>query len=313
MQKTRNIGQPVGFGEKEMEGYFMISNQDAAVAIVNKLSGTQLRLWLYLMMVDSFADTTPDGEKVYHEIPSPAEIALKIGANAETVEKDMRVLRKHGLYDYRITAWGGHNHSAANARREADRLKRQKKSHQIQQEQGERLNNPSKRLNNPQQGLDNPSERLNNLPDGLNNPQKHLQPSLDKDSSAPQTIQTYTDYMNKLSQTGERESFLEFGRKKAANLPHPPELPDKWIAANFTELYKQFLASSAGREAKQEAIARQYDWENDPRFMDWLHKAYCEGYPWTQEDEAEREQRTAFLFWAQKTNAYAGRIEHESA
>jgi hypothetical protein len=133
-----------------------------------------------------------------------------------------------------------------------------------------------------------------------------------EDSSSPQTNQTYTDFIHTLSE-GEREIFLDFGRKKAANLPHPPELPDKWITANFTELYKQFLASSVGREAKQEAIARKYDWENDPRLMDWLHKAYWEGHPWAVENEFEREERLAFLMWAQKTNAYAGRIADEPA
>ncbi|PSM49143.1 hypothetical protein C7Y66_11010 [Chroococcidiopsis sp. CCALA 051] len=138
------------------------------------------------------------------------------------------------------------------------------------------------------------------------------EPLPDKTPRTLQTNKTYIDFIQTLSE-GEREIFLEFGRKKAANLPHPPELPDKWIAANFTELYKYFLASSAGREAKQEAIARKYDWENDPRLMDWLHKAYWEGHPWAVENEFEREERLAFLMWAQKTNAYAGRIADEPA
>lgn len=93
----RNIRRSVGFDSKEMEGYFMIAKEDAALAIVNKLTGTQLRLWLYLMMVDSFADSTTNGEKVYHSIPSPQEIAIKIGASPETVEKDIRKLKKLGL------------------------------------------------------------------------------------------------------------------------------------------------------------------------------------------------------------------------
>jgi hypothetical protein len=268
MQKTRNIGRPVGFGEKEMEGYFMISNQDAAVAIINKLSGTQLRLWLYLMMVDSFADTTPDGEKVYHEIPSPAEIALKIGANAETVEKDMRVLRKHGLYDYRVTAWGGHNHSAANARRESDRLKQQKKNHQTQQGQGERLNNPpsglnnpSERLNNPPSGLNNPSERLNNPPSGLNNPQKKPKASPDKPSSSPQTIQTYTDFIRSLSED-ERANFLNFCSELTANLSQPVNDIEAWLAhknkagKNRWEVYYQKFLVRQGNVAKTPQSSR---------------------------------------------------------
>ena len=45
--------------------------------------------------------------------------------------------------------------------------------------------------------------------------------------------------------------------------------------------------------------------------MDWINKAYWGGYPWTQEDEVEREERTAFLKWAQQTNAYEGRVNHD--
>ena len=41
-----------------------------------------------------------DGEKIYHPIPSPQEIAIKIGVSPDTVEKDMRKLKKLGLYDY---------------------------------------------------------------------------------------------------------------------------------------------------------------------------------------------------------------------
>jgi hypothetical protein len=328
MQKTRNIGRPVGFGEKEMEGYFMISNQDAAVAIVNKLSGTQVRLWLYLMMVDSFADTTPDGEKVYHEIPSPAEIALKIGANAETVEKDMRVLRKHGLYDYRVTAWGGHNHSAANARREADRLKQRHKSRQTQQEQGEGLNNPSERLNNPQQGLDNPSERLNNPQQGLdnpserlnnppkrlNNPQKPPKASANKTSSLSQTTQTYSNFIQTLS-LSERENFEKFVRDEWKKLTARNGEPGEEIVSlerflareeDLKNWHQRFLSSAAGKEAKKKAIATSHDWHNDSRFGEWIWEAFNRGYEWVQENEAEREQRKAFYDWAMVTNAFEG-------
>ena len=84
--KKRNIRHSSGFDNKEMEGFFMISNKDVALAIVNKLTGSQLRLWLYLMMIDPFADKTNSGEKIYRPIPSPQEIAIKIGASPETVQ-----------------------------------------------------------------------------------------------------------------------------------------------------------------------------------------------------------------------------------
>ena len=43
--KKRNIRRSAGFDKKEMEGYFMIANKDAALAIINKLTGSQLRLF----------------------------------------------------------------------------------------------------------------------------------------------------------------------------------------------------------------------------------------------------------------------------
>jgi len=46
-------------------------------------------------------------------------------------------------------------------------------------------------------------------------------PSTGKDSTTLQTIQTYSDFKNSLSDS-ERENFLEFGKKKAAELPKPP-------------------------------------------------------------------------------------------
>ncbi len=177
--KKRNIRRSVGFDKKEIEGYFMIANKDAAIAIVNKLTGSQLRLWLYLMMVDSFADLTTNGEKVYHSIPSPQEIAIKIGVSPETIGKDIRKLKKLGLYEYRTTAWQGHNLSAAKAREESERLK--KKRAETKSPQGESLNKPPESLNkkkraetkSPQgEGLNKPPESLNKPFEGLNKPSK---------------------------------------------------------------------------------------------------------------------------------------------
>ena len=134
------------------------------------------------------------------------------------------------------------------------------------------------------------------------------EPRSTKASDTPQTIQTYSDLKKDSLSDSERESFFEFGRKKAAQLPHPPELPDKWITAHWEELYRQFQASSAGKAAKQEAIRVQYDWINDPRFEEWLPRAFEEGVAWAQENEAELDERSAFLEWAQATDPYKGRL-----
>jgi hypothetical protein len=61
-----------------------------------------------------------------------------------------------------------------------------------------------------------------------------------KDYGTLHTIKTYSDFIKTLSE-GERESFLEFGKKKAAELKNPPvQLPLKWIETHFEELQSQW-------------------------------------------------------------------------
>jgi len=91
----RNIRSSQGLTESM--GFSMLPHSHSAIAITNRLTGSQFRLWHYLMMVDPFADQTRNGEKIYHPIPSPAEIAVAIGASQRTVEKDMKRLEELGL------------------------------------------------------------------------------------------------------------------------------------------------------------------------------------------------------------------------
>ena len=99
-----------------MEGFSLLSHKASSIAINNRLTGSQFRLWHYLMMVDPFADQTSEGERIYHDIPSPDQIGLAIGVQARTVENDMARLEELGLYAKRITAWQGYNLSAEEAR-----------------------------------------------------------------------------------------------------------------------------------------------------------------------------------------------------
>lgn len=268
--KKRNIRRPQQFEESRMEGYFMISKRDAIVAVVNKLSGSQCRLWLYLMVVDPFADYTQGGEIKYHDLPSIAEIAIAIGSSPDTVDKDLRKLRKLGLYEYRTVTVQGHNLAAARAKAEAERLSKAKSKNNSEPKQDKDsayLSGDGAYLSGGENYLSGDGAYLSG--DGAYlSPPRRLKPLHNNNSSALQTIQTYSDFLQTLSET-ERESFLEFGRKKATALPHPPELPDRWIAANFTEIHKQFLASPAGRETQKQIIA-QTDWTQHPEWSDWL-------------------------------------------
>ncbi|MGF1672321.1 MAG: MarR family transcriptional regulator, partial [Rivularia sp. (in: cyanobacteria)] len=58
---------------------------------------------------------------------------------------------------------------------------------------------------------------------------------VDTESQNSKINKTYKDFKDSLSED-ERESFLEFSKNKAASLPKPPQLPMKWIEANFEEL-----------------------------------------------------------------------------
>jgi hypothetical protein len=215
--KTRTIRYPEPIEESRMQGYFMISKRDAAVVITKKLTGSQCRLWLYLMLIDPFADYTADGEVKYHDLPSVAEIAK---------------LRSLGLYEYRTVVIQGHNTTAANAKAEADRLKSQSKS-------------------KPKPSQDNRSAYLSPKEDYLSpeeayfSPEEQLEPLPIRNFPAPQTNQTkqtYTNFLSDLSD-GEREKFEKFALDKVNKLPHPPTLPQKWIEAHLEELRAQWEKS----------------------------------------------------------------------
>ncbi|MBE9216725.1 hypothetical protein IQ247_29415 [Plectonema cf. radiosum LEGE 06105] len=97
MTTTRTIRHPRPIEESKMQGYFMISKRDAAVAITNKLTGSQCRLWLYLMTVDSSVNQAQSMIEIYQNIPTSTKIAEKIGVCVDTVDKDLRKLKTAGL------------------------------------------------------------------------------------------------------------------------------------------------------------------------------------------------------------------------
>ncbi|HEY9601438.1 MAG TPA: helix-turn-helix domain-containing protein [Allocoleopsis sp.] len=68
--------------------------------------------------------------------------------------------------------------------------------------------------------------------------------SQNKDSNSLRLNKTYKDYIDSLS-PNQREKFLEFGLRKAAELPKPPALPKKWIARNWEELREEFFTASS--------------------------------------------------------------------
>ena len=289
--KTRTVRNPQPIEESRMQGYFMISKRDAALVITNKLTGNQCRLWLYLMLIDPFADYTTDGEIKYHDLPSIPEIAVAIGSSVEAVEKDFRKLRSLGLYEYRTVVIQGHNTTAANARAEADRLKSPSKSKPKPSQ-----DNSSAYLSPEGANLSPEKDYLN--PEGANlSPNQELEPLPNQDSTAPQTNQTYQNFLSDLSDS-EREDFEKFGLDKANRLPNVPTLPQRWIEVHCEELRSQW-EKSQGKVSTTQATK----WENHPQREEWLNKIRTMGYvAFYFENKAEEKERRSFYKWADSNN-----------
>ncbi|GAX45758.1 hypothetical protein NIES4075_67790 [Tolypothrix sp. NIES-4075] len=93
---------------------------------------------------------------------------------------------------------------------------------------------------NPELILENQNKFQDSGMDSELSENQASEPLPNKDSETPHTIHTYSDFIQTLSE-GKRESFLEFGNKKAAELKNPPvQLPLKWIETHFEELRSQW-------------------------------------------------------------------------
>ncbi|MBD2245162.1 hypothetical protein [Nostoc sp. FACHB-888] len=109
-------------------------------------------------------------------------------------------------------------------------------------------------------------------------------------------IDSYQIFNNSLSDSA-RESFLEFAKKKASQLPNPPQLPQRWIERNFDELRSQWYKSKG-----QSSPAQNYKWETDPRTPDWL--AVIEETANPLEFATDKEKQD-FVRWCNETKQFS--------
>lgn len=273
----------------DLEGFCQTPNIMLVKAMRAKFTAADWCLWAYLQAID------PHGDRM-QDLPTPKEIGEAIGLSERQVKRSLSNLEEAGVYSYEVVKLQGHNIAGALAK-DLCKKKREKKTA-----------DQSKMTNLSQ------TDKFVQDETDLSQMNRFVQDETDLSSDIyidRARDQTYLDFIQTLSDN-ERESFEKFVRKnwKEEIRSVRAFLSDKEY---LEEWYGKFLASPAGREAKKQAIAVQYAWDSDPRLLDWLYKAYYEGYLWTQADEVEREQRTAFFFWAQETNAYAGRIADEPA
>lgn len=112
-----------------------------------------------------------------------------------------------------------------------------------------------------------------------------------------QINKTYKTFTNSLSES-EREDFLKFGEQKAAQLPHPPSLPRRWVETNWQELSAQWYKSKG-----QVPPAQNSKWENDPRTGNWL--AIIEETANPLEFAVGDPEKFDFVRWAKETKQFS--------
>ena len=120
LKRTTHQPQPVESIPEPKQGFIQIDFADIDTVIDKKLTAAEMKLWLYLSKIDRFGDRFVD-------LPTPKELAIRLGLSQRTVEKAMFRLDELKLYTIRIKAWQGANSSAARARQTAEALKQAKK------------------------------------------------------------------------------------------------------------------------------------------------------------------------------------------
>lgn len=159
-------------------------------AIANKLTSVEWSLWMYLMRINPFADVAADGEPVYRDIPSPAELALILGRDSKTIERAATRLEGLGLYKIRTKSWEGFNSTAAESKELLAQRKHQKSSNGLpspKQEPGLVNPNQDKLVLDGTNLSQNGTKQSHN---GLPSPKQEPESLHGEDFALPQTVQS---------------------------------------------------------------------------------------------------------------------------
>jgi hypothetical protein len=209
--------------DKKIEGKFYPLTPDTAKKLREaNLTAAEWRLWSYLVELDPFGDR-------YLELPDTLTIMQECDMKKSTFYAAIAKLQALELFDFQFRGILARNLAIPKNRKVVQNFgKDSEKSETI----------PKNRKVVQNFGKD--SEKSENQPP---------EPLPEKDSSSPQTIQTYTDFIKTLSES-EREKFLNFVREQIKNLPKQVNDVEAWLAnqnqagQNRWEVYyNNFLAN----------------------------------------------------------------------
>ncbi|NJM22955.1 MAG: hypothetical protein HC907_31810 [Richelia sp. SM1_7_0] len=187
------------------------------------------------------------------ELPKIPEIAEVIGVSFRQIKRSLSRLEELELYFWEPVLVRGQNLAGKKAKELCQQKKTSKSSGK----------NKMTDLSNSGQFCPN-DDRIVQLRTNLSNfgqncPNREPETLPSKGLFSPQT---YSDLIQTLSED-ERENFLQFGLKKTASLPKPPELPIKWIEAHFEELHGQWL------ETLTQKLKYNFEAFSEPQHQMW--------------------------------------------
>ena len=203
-----------------------------------KLTAAEWRIWCYLVSLDPFGD---NGAKF-----SPAELMLKCGIKKTAYFKAKAKFQKLGLFDFKdgvtkvINLQGQFSHSAKRCDPSESHSPKERAPREPDYSQQDKLigsanaesqsaNAESQSANAESQSANAESQSVNAESQSVNAEFKSSKPASAKDSTTPQTIQTYSDFIKTLSED-QRERFFEFVRKQIKNFPRPIVDLEAWLA-----------------------------------------------------------------------------------
>ncbi|NET90949.1 MAG: hypothetical protein F6K45_23125 [Kamptonema sp. SIO1D9] len=203
--------------------YLKIPDEVADTIIREGLSKAESKLFFYLLKLDRFGDR-PVRLKV-------AEILLATGLSKSSYYAAIARFQELGWFDF--------NHSevvieSKILNSQSEKLDNQSK---ILDSQSEKLDNQSRILDSQSEKLDNQSRILDSQSEKLETRGAKSLPG--KDLKSPQTIQTYTNYTDSLSEE-EGEFFRKFCDRKVAESPFKIVSPTKWLNKHYLEYHQEF-------------------------------------------------------------------------
>ncbi|BAY95347.1 MULTISPECIES: AsnC family protein [unclassified Tolypothrix] len=291
----------------ELDGFYQTPNTMAIKAIRGKLTAADWSLWAYLQMIEPFGDRMV-------ELPRIPEIAEAIGVSERQVKRSLAKLEDLELYRWEPVVIRGQNLAG----KQAKELRQKKKANQSESKpkfSGERKMTELSGVgqNCPEQdspeskskpkfsgerkmtelsGVGQDCPELDNLVQtktelsgvGQDCPNRELEPLYSNGYSSPQISQTYTEFIQTLSEE-ERANFLNFCEEKTKNLSQPVNDIEAWLAhqnkagQNRWEVYyKKFLAWQQAKAKKSQSSRSSQMMKKFQQEIEQQHQQAMETY-----------------------------------